>query len=219
MNRLLWAIGLACAAGFVVLAVAVARQPYLEIDLWLTRALQAQRTDALEQLANAVAWPGFPPQSNVIFGALIAVMAALRQFTAAVWQLVAAAGSAALWFATTPLIERPRPSPDLVYVAHELPFGSFPSGHTLNLTAGFGFTWFAILMLMPHSAARTVLLWVVPVFLVLLGVARVFVGQHWPSDVFGGYLLGVVWLTITVLGYLWTTRSAARLRQRRELAA
>jgi undecaprenyl-diphosphatase len=37
----------------------------------------------------------------------------------------------------------------------------------------------------------------------LVGISRVYLGEHWPSDVFGAYLLGSLWLTLTVYVYRW----------------
>ena len=53
--------------------------------------------------------------------------------------LLLAVGSAALWYWMSAFVDRPRPSPELVRVAVELPRGGFPSGHVLNLTAMLGF--------------------------------------------------------------------------------
>src|SRR4051812_38745907 len=54
-------------AVFISLAVAAHHVPYFKIDLQATRALQAHRTATLDALSEWVAWPGFPPQSNVVF--------------------------------------------------------------------------------------------------------------------------------------------------------
>ena len=88
---------------------------------------------------RAVAWIGFPPQSNVIFGAVVLALFLVGLRLEAVMTLFAAVGSAGLWFLLAPIVDRPRPSPEMVRVAMELPTGGFPSGHVLNLTAIFGF--------------------------------------------------------------------------------
>ncbi len=41
------------------------------------------------------------------------------------------------------------------------------------------------------------------VFMLIMGVARVASGEHWPSDVLGGYLLGGLWLTLLLLAWAW----------------
>jgi undecaprenyl-diphosphatase len=155
----------------------------------------------LDALSVAIGWPGFPQQINVNFGALILVLLVFRRFVAAIAQVLAAGGSAALWYAIAPLVDRPRPSPDLVRVSQQIDAGSFPSGHVLNLTAGFGFAWFLAYTLLPASWWRSLILWLLPIFLVALGFARAYSGQHWPSDVLGGYLLGGIWLWVCITGY------------------
>ena len=37
----------------------------------------------------------------------------------------------------------------------------------------------------------------------LMGIARIDAGEHWASDVLGGYLFGIVWLVVTVEVYAW----------------
>jgi undecaprenyl-diphosphatase len=195
------------AVAFAALAFAAHGVPYFAIDLDLAQAVQSVRNPTLDVVAEWLAWPGFPPQSNVLFGALVLLVLACRQVKAAVWLLLAAGTSALLWFWIAPLVNRPRPSPDLVHVSAELPPGSFPSGHVLNLTAGFGFAWYLAYTLLPRSFLRTAVLWLVPIYLVLLGLARVYVGQHWPSDVLGGYLLGALWLWLCITTYRWVEKS------------
>jgi membrane-associated phospholipid phosphatase len=206
------ALVMATAAAFAILALAAHVTPYFEVDLELARALQSLKNPALDFVAAWIGWPGFPPQSNVLFGSLIVILAVRGHIVAAMAQLLAAGGSASLWFGIAPLVNRPRPSPELVHVSAELPPGSFPSGHVLNLTAGLGFAWYLAFTLLPPSALRTIVLWLVSIYLVLLGVARVYEGQHWPSDVLGGYLLGALWLWLCITIYRWLEK--ARLVRR-----
>jgi undecaprenyl-diphosphatase len=205
----------ATAIAFVALALAAHAVPYFGIDVQIAQALQSTRNPTLDTFAVWIAWPGFPPQSNVLFGALVLVLLASRQVLGAAGQVVAAGGSAVLWFGIAPLVNRPRPSADLVYVSAELPPGSFPSGHVLNLTAGLGFAWFLAYTLLPRSTWRTAVLWLLPIYLVLLGVARVYAGQHWPSDVGGGYLLGALWLWLSITTYRWLQRAFGGRPERR----
>lgn len=208
-TRILTLLFLLTTVLFVALAVAAYRAPYFPVDLTVTRALQSFDSPAADRAAELVNWPGFPPQSNVFFGGIILAMLAFRRVLAAVCQAIAAGGGAALWFWIAPLIGRPRPSPDLVEVSMYIPAGSFPSGHVLNFTAGLGFTWFVAYTLLPKSILRTVVLWLIPLYLVLVGIARVYSGQHWPSDVLGGYLLGAIWLWL-VLGLYRRAPQGAR---------
>jgi undecaprenyl-diphosphatase len=186
---------------FAVLALTAWMVPYFAFDLPVIRAIQSIDWPPLQAFATAVNWIGFPPQSNVIFGSIILGLFVAGKRWEAAGLLVATAGSAALWFLLAPMIHRPRPTPDLVNVAGNLGYGSFPSGHVLNLTATFGFMLFLVYTQMRSSWYRTILLVLLAVPIVGIGFSRLYAGQHWPSDVLGGYLLGTVWLGISVVLY------------------
>jgi undecaprenyl-diphosphatase len=96
-----------------------------------------------------------------------------------------------------------------VYVSFVVDAGSFPSGHILNLTAGLGFACFLAWTLMPRGWARQLVVLAVPIYLLALGFARIMSGQHWPSDVLGGYLIGALWLWVCLSLYRWIQRLRA----------
>jgi membrane-associated phospholipid phosphatase len=172
--------------------------PYFTVDLTVERAIQSPSAPWLETLATAVSWFGFPPQSNVVFGLIILVFAVNRRWWDAAGTALAAAGSAGVWFLVAPLVHRPRPTADLVRVAVDIPYGSFPSGHVLNFTATFGFL--AFLAWRGQHRALTALCLLPPLAIAL---SRVYLGEHWPSDVLGGFLFGALWLALTVRIYRW----------------
>lgn len=130
---------LVAAVASGVLAVLAYWVPYFAFDLTLTLAIQSIQAPWFGVLLDKVSWIGFPPQSNAIFGLVILALFLVGLRLEALATTFAAAGSAALWFALAPVVQRPRPSPDLVQVSQQIPWGSFPSGHALNLTAIFGF--------------------------------------------------------------------------------
>lgn len=97
------------------------------------------------------------------------------------------------------VVDRPRPSPDLVHVSRFLRGNSFPSGHVFAAVVFYGLLvrfawhrvrWSPLRLLLPPMAAAIV---------VLVGLARIYMGVHWTSDVLGGLLLGGVALA----GLLW----------------
>jgi membrane-associated phospholipid phosphatase len=188
-------VALVFVAGFAWLARTVA---YFPIDLQITRALQSIEAAPVQQLFHAVSWVGFPPQSNYIFGTVILALFLVGLRLEAVMTAFAAVGSAGLWFLLAPLIDRPRPSPELVRVAMELPTGGFPSGHALNLTAIFGFLIYLALVLLADVRWRVPVVAVLAIPVVFIGAARVYDGAHWASDVLGGYLIGGIWLALTI---------------------
>jgi undecaprenyl-diphosphatase len=189
---------LTLASGVLTLLALVV--PYFAVDVSLERAIQAPRSAWLDTLANAVSWVGFPPQSNVLFGAIILILFLTGRRWQALGTLFAAAGSAGLWYLVAPLVHRARPDPDLVRVAMQIPYGSFPSGHVLNFTATFGFL--AFLAWHARRPVVTVLCLLPPL---AIAMSRLYLGEHWPSDVLGGFLFGGLWLAVTIRVYRWIT--------------
>ena len=50
---------------------------------------------------------------------------------------------------------------------------------------------------------RTCLLLILGGMVALIGLSRIYEGQHWASDVLAAYLLGSVWLSLSILIYRW----------------
>ena len=67
---------------------------------------------------------------------------------------------------------------------------SFPSGHAANATL----VWLCLALLLPRSArARTFAIWGAVWLSLAVGLSRVVLGVHWPSDVIGGWAFGLFW--------------------------
>jgi undecaprenyl-diphosphatase len=195
-------VGLLVAILMAVVLAWVARSAGdFPLDVPITRAIQGIDQPWLTTLLHGVAWIGFPPQSNIIFGLVIVVLFLVGLRLEAAMTLFAAAGSAGLWFWLAPLIDRPRPSPDMVRVAMDLPTGGFPSGHVLNLTAIFGFLVYLAIVSISDVRWRVLLASLLSIPILTIGIARVYDGAHWPSDVLGGYLIGAIWLGLTIRIY------------------
>jgi undecaprenyl-diphosphatase len=174
---------------------------YFPVDIEIARAVQSMDAPAVERFLDAVSWVGFPPQSNVIFGGVILALFLIGLRLEAALTAFAAVGSAGLWFWLAPLIDRPRPDPALVHVAMQLPPGGFPSGHVLNLTAIFGFLMYLAIVNVADLRLRVILAALLALPILTIGVARVYAGAHWPSDALGGYLIGGIWLALTIRLY------------------
>jgi membrane-associated phospholipid phosphatase len=193
---------LGASAVFVVLAVVAHSVAYFPIDLTLTHVVQSYHGAAFDRLMYGLSWLGFLPQVVVLGAATIALlfMAGLR------WEAVAtvfAASSVGVGTLVKLVVYRPRPSVDLVHVFSKLPSSGFPSGHVLVFTAFGGFLGFLVYTLLKPSWGRTTLLVTFALLIVLMGLSRIYQGQHWFSDVMGAYLLGSLWLALTIKVYRW----------------
>jgi membrane-associated phospholipid phosphatase len=95
------------------------------------------------------------------------------------------------------IFHRPRPSHDLVHVIDVATGWSFPSGHAIY------YTWLAacLVLLVAPRLGRPVraVIWVVAAALIVVGcLGRLWAGVHWPTDVIGGFLVGVACVTLVL---------------------
>jgi undecaprenyl-diphosphatase len=193
---------LGASAVFIALAVVAHFVPYFPIDLTVTHAVQSYHGAFFDRLMYWVSWLGFWPQVIVLGAVTIVVMflAGLR-WEAAVG--VFAGCGVGVGTLVKLVVYRPRPTADLVHVFSELPSSGFPSGHVLEFTSFCGFLAFLAYTLLKPSWGRTTLLLAFALFLLLMGLSRIYQGQHWFSDVLGAYLLGSLWLALTIRIYRW----------------
>jgi membrane-associated phospholipid phosphatase len=67
----------------------------------------------------------------------------------------------------------------------------------------FGFIGFLAFSLLKPSFKRSLILALIGSLVLLIGISRIYLGEHWASDVLGSYLLGSLTLVATIQVYLW----------------
>ncbi len=114
---------------------------------------------------------------------------------------VSVAGGTALSSALKWGIGRPRP--DLVPHGMEVYTASFPSGHS-TMSAVVYLTLGALLARsQPQQRVKVFLLVMAASVTVIVGISRIYLGVHWPTDVLGGWALGAGWACLCWLVLLW----------------
>jgi membrane-associated phospholipid phosphatase len=110
-----------------------------------------------------------------------------------------------------------RHRPPLSQMIGRYPGASFPSGHTTQSLVVYGMI--ALLLIRTHPRWPRVAVLLPAVCLVLLiGISRVYLGAHWPTDVAGGLLLGSFWLLVlhALFPFLLPNRMPTTTRGRSE---
>lgn len=203
-RAVLFQVSLILVAGaFAGLTILVKTMPTFTIDLQITRAIQMINLPSFAVLMSLVSWPGFGPQDVIITGVIILFIYTFGFHWESVVALIAAVFSTVINVLVKNLVQRPRPTSNLVKVFATLKSYSFPSGHVMFYLGFFGFIWFLAFSLLKPSIKRSVLLIVLGILVVLIGVSRIYLGEHWASDVLGSYLLGTLTLVAIIQFYLW----------------
>ena len=102
------------------------------------------------------------------------------------------------------LIDRPRP--EFILFPPGSDTGAFPSGHAMHAVLFFGFLMFLVMDNTKSRSLKIGVLITLPLIILSVGVSRIYLGFHWPSDVLGGYIFGSVCLWIL----LWAVNLCKR---------
>ena len=107
-----------------------------------------------------------------------------------------------------------RERPDIVEHAALTFTASFPSGHAfLAAVVLLGIASFVGIASRRADIAR-LCLWVAWALMIAIGLSRIYLGVHWPSDVLGGWCLGIAWSSLaTFLIGRAAARADAKLAQ------
>jgi membrane-associated phospholipid phosphatase len=175
-----------------------------------TQAVQSVSFPGLHELMRLIS--GFGNAPKVVIVTVIALLACNKRREAFFLTLSGLGG----WFIAMQLkhlFASQRPTADVVNVFHQWPNGSFPSGHLVFYVCYFGFLYFVARDKLPvKSVFRRVVMIPLALLITLVGISRLYLGEHWLSDLPGSYLLGAVWLYLSLKLYrFWT---GARNRQR-----
>jgi undecaprenyl-diphosphatase len=189
---------------FVALANKVVRGRTSEIDEWAVKALRQADDPSrplgpkwLAEVGRDVTALGGVSVLVLLIAAVSGFLWLKRMYAAMTLVTLAALGGLLVSFGLKELFARPRPN--VVPHLAEVYTSSFPSGHSM-LSATVYLTLGVLLGEFVESRTlRAYFLLVALVLTLLVGVSRVYLGVHYPSDVLGGWAAGLAWALICSL--------------------
>jgi undecaprenyl-diphosphatase len=189
-------VAILAAAAVGVLTAIVIMHPYLSLDATVERDVQATNLGPLTLTFPFLSWLGGP--GGVPMQVVVAILVLL--FNRRAWLLGFAALVGGLWYLiVVNLVNRPRPVVGEVLRVTEHPGStSYPSGHLIFITISAAILMLCIGYRYLPRWARPIGWAVVGVIVLLVGLDRIDVGAHWPSDVLAGLLIAIAWLTLVV---------------------
>ncbi len=141
---------------------------------------------------------------TLITAAVVGFLVMDRKAGAALFVIVAVAGGGALSYLLKIGFDRPRP--DLVAHLVDVHTLSFPSGHAM----GAAVTYLTLAALIVRTERRRRLkayvLFIAVSLTLIIGLSRIYLGVHWPTDVLAGWCAGSAWALICWLAALWLQR-------------
>ncbi len=104
-------------------------------------------------------------------------------------------------------VARPRPSATVLQIRDHVGGYSFPSGHATTAFVLYGTLFVLAGVLIAHPGLRLLFRAACVTMIILTGLARVYVGVHWPSDVVGGFVFGLLTMAPA---YFWYRERVCR---------
>jgi undecaprenyl-diphosphatase len=172
-------------------------------DLNVATWLKGETNPVFTTVMSAVSLPGnwwFPV---ILVLSAFAICAVGKKWVEAVF-VVATLSSVVLAGMLKMLVGRPRPptfslNTSGLFVSFD--HYSYPSGHVLFFVVFFGFMAFLANRYFT-GLIRWIIISICAALIVLIGPSRIYLGDHWLSDVIGSYIIGTSWLIILILLYL-----------------
>jgi len=192
-NSAVWTVLLIIAA---LVMLAMKFHAFFPGDVVIEKGVQSLVPSNLkwaEEVSRSLEFPWI----LIVLALIFALSWVLAGWRAALLSVLSLIGMLALGKWLGPVIDRPRPSPELVRVFRPLSGYSFPSLFALRYAATFGFLAVLAWTKNPNKL-RTVILIVCGALLILGFVVRVSLAAHWPSDVIISFLIGFLWASLLV---------------------
>jgi undecaprenyl-diphosphatase len=181
-------------------------QPWLStLDQRAMRAVHAWTTPGLTRLMLICTFIGGWRFITTVVSPLVLVMLFRHAKRDAGVLALTVGGSAALNVGLKLFFHRTRPTVPWT-VAHELSF-SFPSGHAVAAFCFYATTAY-LFARNRRGTMRAVLIVIAAGIIFGVGVSRVYLGVHYPSDIVAGYLVGALWVSCVMLAWYYLEHRA-----------
>lgn len=189
-------LGISIVAVYVLaeLSDEVLEQEAFAIDKPILLAIHQFANPTLDTVMVGITRAGDPhtvvPLTLVVFGLLLWK----RRFLEARFFALNALGGAVLSYCLKLAFSKQRPqlwNSPITEVTY-----SYPSGHALGSMVIYGFLSYLIAKLYPHYAKASYV--IATLLIAAIGFSRLYLGVHWPTDIVGGYCIGLLWITVCI---------------------
>lgn len=171
-------------------------------DVAILLSIHQWATPQLDNLMLALTRLGNPTWVVTIVIGTLVWLGSKRQYSEVVMFTIALLGA---WILNTGMklfFAKPRPElwPRLI---PEISF-SFPSGHALGSMVLYGVLAYLLSRLFPEKSS--IFYSAAAVVIGAIGLSRLYLGVHWPTDVIAGYGIGLLWLITSIAVFNWKTQ-------------
>ncbi|SCM81814.1 Phosphoesterase PA-phosphatase related protein [uncultured Sporomusa sp.] len=167
------------------------------VMIWLTRYFASPRVD---QVMIFITDLGYGKPYFLIVSAIFLLILYLKRWREAAGLAICLAGGAVLNLLLKNLFERARPE---LFRLVEATGYSFPSGHAMVSLCFYGMAAFLLARGLKRWQGRVLVISAAGLLIAAIGVSRVYLGVHYPTDIAAGYAAGSMWLAFCISLLMW----------------
>ena len=190
-NIIKWILFAITAILAIVVTINVKNGRILELDLNIYKFFSENIiNDILTPIVKVITHIG---GAKIVFVLTVLAIILIKGLKNKLFLLTGVVGTAGLNVVLKHIIQRERPNinrliPEKGY--------SFPSGHSMMSMAFYGMLIFLIFKHVKNTALKWTLIVILTILLSTIGITRIYLGVHYPSDVIGGFLVSLTYLFI-----------------------
>ena len=190
-NIIKWILCAITAILAIVVTINVKNGKILELDLNIYKFFSENIiNDKLTPIVKVITHIG---GAKIVFVLTVLAIILIKGLKNKLFLLTGIVGTAGLNVVLKHIVQRERPNinrliPEKGY--------SFPSGHSMMSMAFYGMLIFLIFKYVKNTALKWTLIVILTILLSTIGITRIYLGVHYPSDVIGGFVVSLTYLFI-----------------------
>ena len=182
--------------GFGLMALFVSKHTIVAFDRPIISYVQGFEAPMLTNVMKIFTFiGGTVPVIVISLLAIIFLYTVLKHRSELVFFIAVILGANVLFLTLKQLFHRARP--DLHRLAEASNY-SFPSGHATMAFALYGGLTFLLWRHISTRLGRTILIILSVLMIFTIGISRIYLGVHYPSDIIAGYFISAFWLTFAI---------------------
>jgi undecaprenyl-diphosphatase len=194
--RKAYAWGFLALLCFVVVIIIVRNSSVAGFDLSVITEVQSLESDRLTVLMEGFSWIGSTiPVTLLTIASGLFLFLILKHRSELLLLIIVIGGSTVLNVMLKHVFRRDRP--DLHRIVEEAGYG-FPSGHSSAAMALYGVLIYLLWRHVNSRKGKAALVFIGVLMVLGIGLSRIYLGVHYPSDVMGGYLISGSWLAMCI---------------------
>lgn len=190
-NIIKWILCVITAILAIVITINVKNGKILELDLNIYKFFSENIiNDKLTPIVKVITHVG---GAKIVFVLTVLAIILIKGLKNKLFLLTGVVGTAGLNVVLKHIVQRERTNinrliPEKGY--------SFPSGHSMMSMAFYGMLIFLIFKYVKNTALKWTLIVILTILLSTIGITRIYLGVHYPSDVIGGFVVSLTYLFI-----------------------